>query len=258
MMEEERKYSVDSVIEETCRLVQSEMKRADFTLGESRVPELIQVLAPLINANVNAHILYYKKLRDEHKVKQVRRRTERCDINENVDTFINSLTEGLKSSLAYINLKYTTDSTEIWKRFELLTEDDAEKERLEALLISKNLSKQDLATILFGLRVRPEFSRHDFGIEPSNNQKEKNSNTESAMDRLIEKYPENFTGEKIIMTSQSPEQQAAAVDKLKTLTAPIVKWIIDNYNPHTEVLVGWDRVDVKHLGMGIPFPYSEK
>ena len=51
-----------------------------------------------------------------------------------------------------------------WRRFELLTESEAEKERLERILEDHNLSRQDLAVILFGLRVRPEFGKEDFGI----------------------------------------------------------------------------------------------
>lgn len=51
-----------------------------------------------------------------------------------------------------------------WRRFELLTESDAERERLEKVLDERNLSRQDLATILFGLRVRPEFGKQHFGI----------------------------------------------------------------------------------------------
>ena len=51
-----------------------------------------------------------------------------------------------------------------WRRFELLTESEAERERLERILEDHNLSRQDLAVILFGLRVRPEFGKEDFGI----------------------------------------------------------------------------------------------
>ncbi len=51
-----------------------------------------------------------------------------------------------------------------WRRFELLTESEAEKERLERLLQEHNLSRRDLAIILFGLRVRPEFGKEHFGI----------------------------------------------------------------------------------------------
>ena len=51
-----------------------------------------------------------------------------------------------------------------WRRFELLTESEAERERLERILEERNLSRQDLAIILFGLRVRPEFGKEHFGI----------------------------------------------------------------------------------------------
>ena len=51
-----------------------------------------------------------------------------------------------------------------WRRFELLTESEAERERLERIIEERNLSRQDLAIILFGLRVRPEFGKEHFGI----------------------------------------------------------------------------------------------
>lgn len=51
-----------------------------------------------------------------------------------------------------------------WRRFELLTEGEAERERLERVLRESNLSRRDLAIILLGLRVRPEFGKEDFGI----------------------------------------------------------------------------------------------
>ncbi len=50
------------------------------------------------------------------------------------------------------------------RRFELLTDNEAEKECLERILAEKNLSRQDLAIILFGLRVLPGFGKKDFGI----------------------------------------------------------------------------------------------
>lgn len=51
-----------------------------------------------------------------------------------------------------------------WRRFELLTESEAERERLERVLEERKLSRRDLAIILFGLRVRPEFGKEHFGI----------------------------------------------------------------------------------------------
>lgn len=51
-----------------------------------------------------------------------------------------------------------------WRRLELLTKTKEEKERLERVIEEHNLSRQDLAIILFGLRVRPEFLKEDFGI----------------------------------------------------------------------------------------------
>lgn len=52
----------------------------------------------------------------------------------------------------------------LWWRFELTTQNEEEEKQLERVLDEKNLSRQDLAIILFSLRVRPEFSRRDFGI----------------------------------------------------------------------------------------------
>ena len=51
-----------------------------------------------------------------------------------------------------------------WRRFELLTKTKIEKENLERVIEEHNLSRQDLAVILFGLRVRPGFLKEDFGI----------------------------------------------------------------------------------------------
>jgi len=51
-----------------------------------------------------------------------------------------------------------------WRRFELVTENEAETERLERVLDKHRLSRRDLAIILFGLRVRPEFGKKHFGI----------------------------------------------------------------------------------------------
>lgn len=52
----------------------------------------------------------------------------------------------------------------IWRRFELTTQNEQEKKELERVLDEKHLSRQELAVILFGLRVRPGFSRKDFDI----------------------------------------------------------------------------------------------
>jgi hypothetical protein len=51
-----------------------------------------------------------------------------------------------------------------WQRFEQITQNEKEEQDLERVLTEKNLSRQDLAIILFGLRVRPGFCRKDFGI----------------------------------------------------------------------------------------------
>lgn len=57
----------------------------------------------------------------------------------------------------------TTGKTK-YSRFELLTGNDEEKKRLERVIEGRGLSRQDIATILFSLRVRPGFGKEDFGI----------------------------------------------------------------------------------------------
>lgn len=49
-----------------------------------------------------------------------------------------------------------------WRRFELITEDRALAEELEAILDRTRLTRRELAVILLSLRVRPEFSLGDF------------------------------------------------------------------------------------------------
>lgn len=53
---------------------------------------------------------------------------------------------------------------EQWRRFEVITDNDQELAKMEELLDRKKINRQELALILFCLRVRPEFSREDFGI----------------------------------------------------------------------------------------------
>lgn len=61
---------------------------------------------------------------------------------------------------------------------------------------------------------------------------------------------------------QTPEQKMAnsraAVAELEAVAAPLVEWIREKHDPYTEISIMWDRVQVKHEGIGIPFPYSEK
>ena len=52
----------------------------------------------------------------------------------------------------------------VWRRFELIVQNNEEKEELERVLDEKHLSRKELAIILFSLRVRPGFSLEDFGI----------------------------------------------------------------------------------------------
>ncbi|GIP57875.1 hypothetical protein [Paenibacillus woosongensis] len=55
-------------------------------------------------------------------------------------------------------------------------------------------------------------------------------------------------------TEKAKEEMAT----LESLAAPIVDWIREHHDPHTEVHISWDHVWVKHDGIGIPFPYSGK
>ena len=50
------------------------------------------------------------------------------------------------------------------RRFELLTDDKQEIAELERILKEKNITRQELAKILFTIRVRPGFQKSDFGI----------------------------------------------------------------------------------------------
>lgn len=50
------------------------------------------------------------------------------------------------------------------RRFELLTDEPEDLEKFNSLVKDKGLTRQDIALILFTLRVRPEFQRSDFGI----------------------------------------------------------------------------------------------
>jgi hypothetical protein len=83
----------------------------------------------------------------------------------------------------------------------------------------------------------------------------------SDMDKLIALYPDNFTGETMIIPDPTPEQQAAdkaLMNRLETLAAPLVAWLRENKWPCTSIHITYDRVDVEEHVMGIPFPYSEK
>jgi len=49
----------------------------------------------------------------------------------------------------------------------------------------------------------------------------------------------------------------ADVVELEALAAPLVDWIRKYHDPHTQVVVEWDHVWLRHDGASIPFPYSE-
>jgi len=50
---------------------------------------------------------------------------------------------------------------------------------------------------------------------------------------------------------------AAKLDELEALAAPIVAWIREHHDPHTEVHISWDHAWVRQDILGVPFPYSE-
>ncbi len=50
------------------------------------------------------------------------------------------------------------------RRFEVITNSEEEMSRCEKLLEEKKINRQELALILFCLRVRHGLSREDFGI----------------------------------------------------------------------------------------------
>lgn len=52
----------------------------------------------------------------------------------------------------------------LWRRFELTAPDSRAEERLIQVIANKELTREDLAVILLWLRVRPGFSREDFGV----------------------------------------------------------------------------------------------
>lgn len=83
------------------------------------------------------------------------------------------------------------------------------------------------------------------------------------MKKLMEKYPENFTGEilrgaAVIQTPEQIQASKKAMAELETLAAPLVEWVRNNHGSHTEICITSDRVTVKHDGMGLPFPYPSK
>lgn len=53
---------------------------------------------------------------------------------------------------------------EEWRRFELISDNPEEIANVKKLLEEKGITRQELAFILFNLRVRQGFSREDFGI----------------------------------------------------------------------------------------------
>jgi len=53
-------------------------------------------------------------------------------------------------------------------------------------------------------------------------------------------------------------ESVSRMTKLRDLSTPIVEWIRNIYGPNTEVHITWDRVQLKHDGIGIPFPIVDR
>lgn len=55
------------------------------------------------------------------------------------------------------------------------------------------------------------------------------------------------------------EHKAARAElaELEKLALPIVEWIRDHHDPHTEVHISWDHAWVRQDLLSLPFPYSE-
>lgn len=88
-----------------------------------------------------------------------------------------------------------------------------------------------------------------------------NKPVDDFMQRMKKLYPENFTGETIVLPDPNPEERAAdkaRMEELKRLVAPLIEWLRENYGPYTTVHISWDRVDVEQLIMGLPFPYPSE
>ena len=77
-----------------------------------------------------------------------------------------------------------------------------------------------------------------------------------------EKGGERVNGIKPIVlkarTAGRPAASTAHMEELKTLAAPLVEWVRENYGYNTEVHISADFVCVTHDGIGIPYPISEK
>ena len=78
----------------------------------------------------------------------------------------------------------------------------------------------------------------------------------SDIEKLVRKYPENFTGKTLTSTNnETAHRNRLLMTELEALASPLVKWLREQYGPHTEITITWDYVCVKHDGGSIPFPY---
>jgi len=51
---------------------------------------------------------------------------------------------------------------------------------------------------------------------------------------------------------------SADIVELETMAAPLVNWIRKHHDPHTQIVIEWDHVWLRHDGAGIPFPYLDE
>lgn len=72
--------------------------------------------------------------------------------------------QALVDKLNGVDVGIECKDLEQWRRFEVIAKNKDEMSRCEKLLKDKKINRQELALILFCLRIRPEFSREDFGI----------------------------------------------------------------------------------------------
>jgi len=42
--------------------------------------------------------------------------------------------------------------------------------------------------------------------------------------------------------------------EFENLAKPLIEWLWENYNPHAEIRITWERAEIFCSDMGIPFP----
>ena len=66
--------------------------------------------------------------------------------------------------------------------------------------------------------------------------------TNAAIEQLREKW-----------NARAPQR----LEEFQALVTPLVDWLRENYDPHTEIRVGWDKAEIFCIDMGVPFPYED-